>query len=160
MSVFAIAAALLTVAPATTSFAADDPEAEVQTREVVELELKIASEGRAVGKIASVVELDTETSLALSSDGHEHAVDIEVRKADEDGRLLSVTLGYQLDGEAVMQSMTIEAAPKKAKVVRSDSGGVALSVKLAPKMVSVEDAPAPSRPRFEVEDTNDPLAGV
>jgi len=159
MSAVAIAAALLTAAPAATSFAADDPEAEVQTREVVQLELKIASGGRAVGMLAQLVELDTETSLALSSDGHEHAVDIEVHKADEDGKRLSVTLGYQLDGEAVMQSMTIEAAPKKAMVVRSDDGAVALSLELAPKMVSVEE-PAPSRPRFEVEDTNDPLAGV
>ena len=86
-------------------------------------------------------------------------MDIEVRKAGEDGRL-SVTLGYQLDGEAVMQSMTIEASAKQAKVVRSDNGGVALSLTLAPKTVSVEEPPESSRPRFEVEDTDDPLAGV
>lgn len=157
----AVAAALLVAAPSVSTRAADDAEAEAETREVIDLELKIASQGRAVGSIARLVELDTATSLALQADGHEHAVDIEVRKADDEGKTLAVTLGYQVDGDAVMESMTVEAAAKKPKVVRSDGGQVALSLKLAPKTVSVDELPPPPRPRVEVvEDTNDPLAGL
>ena len=97
----------------------------------------------------------------VEADGHEHAVDIKVRKADDKGKKLAVTLGYQVDGEAVMTSVTIEARAKKAKVVRSDAGDVALSLKMAPKTVSVDQLPPPPRPRVElVEDMNDPLAGL
>lgn len=160
-AIAAVAAALLVATPSAPTLAADDAEAEVETREVVDLELKIAAEGRAVGSIAQLVELDTETSLALQADGHEHAVDIKVRKADDKGKKLAVTLGYQVDGQAVMKSLTIEAAAKKAKVVRSDGGQVALSLKLAPKVVAVDELPPPPRPRVDiVEDTDDPLAGL
>ncbi len=138
-----------------------DEEEQAETREVVDLELKIAAEGRAIGQIVRLVELDTSTSLALTADGHEHAVELRVAKADEQGKTLAVTLGYQVDGEAVMQSMTIEAAAKKAKIVRSEEGKVALSLKMAPKVVSVEELPPPSRKRIEFdEDTDDPLAGL
>ena len=82
-----------------------------------------------------------------------------MRKADERGHKLAVTVGYQRDGEAVLETVTVEAAAKKAKVVRSEGGDVALSLKLAPKRVPVEEAPA-SRRKVEVEDTNDPLAGL
>lgn len=157
----AIAAALTVTVPAAPTLAADDAEAEVETREVIDLELKIATDGRAVGSIAQLVLLDTETSLALEADGHEHAVDIKVRKADDKGKKLAVTLGYQVDGDAVLASMTIEASAKKAKIVRSDGGDVALSLKLAPKTVSVDELPPPPRPRVElVDDMNDPLAGI
>lgn len=159
----ALAAALLTAAPAIPALAADDPRAEAPTREVVDLELKIATEGRAVGRIAQLVELDTDTALALQADGHEHAVDISVRKLDERGRKLAVTLGYRRDGQAVLETVTVEAAAKEATIVRSEANGVALRLKLAPKQVSAEELPppAPSRPRIEiVEDSNDPLAGI
>ena len=159
-AIAAVATALLVAAPAAPTFAADDAQAEVETREVVDLELKIATEGRAVGSLTRLVELDKDTSLALQADGHEHAVDINVRKVDDKGKKLSVTLGYQVDGEAVMESVTLEAAAKKAKVVRSDSGQVALSLKLAPKVVSVDELPPPRRHVDIVEGTDDPLAGL
>jgi|SRR5690606_13660724 len=156
-----LAAALLTAAPATSAHAAEEPPAEAPTtREVVELELKIAAEGRAVGRIAQLVELDTDTALALRADGHEHAVDISVRKLDEHGRTLEVTLGYRRDGQAVLETVTVEASAKKAKVVRS--GDVALRLTLVPKQVSDEDLPPPPpKRRVEiVEDSNDPLGGI
>ncbi|MCX4246188.1 hypothetical protein [Paraliomyxa miuraensis] len=174
-SAAALAAALLTTAPASPVLAADDPQAaapsespseapaESETREVVALELRIAADGRAVGQIDRLVELDTDTALALLADGHEHAVDISVRKLDERGRKLAVTLGYRRDGEAVLESVTVEAAAKKAKIVRSKGSKVALSLKLAPKTVTAEELPAPEppRPRIEiVEGGNDPLAGI
>lgn len=162
-----LTAALLTAVPATPALAADDAQAEapteIQTREVVGLELRIAAEGRAVGRIDQLVELDTDTALALQADGHEHAVDISVRKVDEGGDTLAVTLGYRRDGEAVLETVTIEAAAKKAQIVRSEAGRVALSLTLSPKQVAVEELPTPEppRPRVEIiEDTNDPLAGI
>lgn len=159
-AIAAVAAALLVAIPAAPTLAADDPEVEVETHEVVDLTLKIASEGRAVGSIAQLVELDTDTALALQADGHEHSVAIKVRKANDEGSRLAVTLGYQLDGVAVLESMTIEASAQKAKIVRSDGGEVALSLELAPKTVAVDQLPPP-RPRVDfVEDTNDPLAGL
>lgn len=162
ISSFALAAAVLaSAAPASEARAADVESTDAEsTREVVDLTLKIAAQGQAVGEIAQVVELDTETALQLEADGHEHAFAITVRKADERGRKLAVTLGYQRDGEAVFETLTIEAAAKKAEVVRSEGGEVALSLKLAPKVVSDEAAPAPRRKKVEVEDTNDPLAGL
>lgn len=156
----AVAAALLTAAPATAVLAADDPQAEAPTRPAVQLDLRIAVEGRAVGRIAQVVDFDTDTALALSADGHEHAVDISVRKVDEHGRKLAVTLGYRRDGEAVLETVTVEAAAKEAKIVRSEAGDVALRLELEPTEVSTEPPPAPPRPKVVVEDTNDPLAGI
>lgn len=162
----AVAAAVsFTALAAPQALAADtEPsEEETETREVVDLELKIAARGRSVGQFAQLIELDTETSLALSTDGHEHSVLIKVNKADDDGHMLAVTLGYMRDGKPVLQTVTIEAAAKKAKVVRSEGGEVALSLELSPKTVSVEELPkpAPSHKRVEfIEDTDDPLAGV
>lgn len=157
----AVVAALTITAPSAPTHAADDPQPEAQTHEVVDLELKIAAEGRDVGRIAQLVHFDTKTSLALRADDHEHAIDIEVRKADDAGKTLSVTLGYQVDGEAVMSALTVEASAKQAKIVRSEGGEVALRFEVAPKVVSTEELPAPPRPRIELaEDTNDPLAGL
>lgn len=132
---------------------------EAQTKEVVELTLKIAASGQSVGQIARVVELDTSTALSLRTDGHQHAIAIMVRKVDDRGRTLAVTVGYERDGKEVLDTVTVEAAAKKAKIIRSEGGDVALSLTLAPKVVAVEEAP--TRPRLQVvEDTNDPLAGV
>ena len=96
----------------------------------------------------------------MSADGHDHAVAITVRKADERGRKLAVTIGYERDGKAVLETTTIEAAAKKAKIVRN--GDVALSLKLAPKTVSTDELPSKkSREKVDfVEDTNAPLAGL
>lgn len=165
ITIAAVAAVLGSAMPAADALAADTESGQTQTetREVVDLKLKIAANGRAVGQIVQLVELDTDTSLALSTDGHEHAVAIKVRKADEDGRKLAVTVGYMRDGEAVLETVTVEAAAKKAKVVRSEGGEVALSLELSPKVVSVEELPkpGPTRPRVEIiEGTDDPLAGV
>lgn len=158
ITAFALAAAV--IAPAAVAHAADSESTEsASVREVVDLSLEIAARGHSVGRIDQLLELDTETSLALEADGHEHAVSITVKKADEGGRTLAVTLGYERDGEAMLETITVEAAAKKAKVVRSEGGDVALSLKLAPKTVSEEEAPAPRR-KVEVEDTNDPLAGL
>ncbi|MCA9709562.1 MAG: hypothetical protein KDK70_27235 [Myxococcales bacterium] len=160
-AVAAVAAALLVALPTAPSRAADDAEVEVETREVVDLQLRIAAGGRDVGRIVQLVELDTDTSLALEAEGHEHAIEIKVRKADDAGKKLAVTLGYEVDGQAVMSALTIEAAAKKAKIVRSDGGDVALSLTLAPKKVSVDQLPSPPRPPVELaEDINDPLAGI
>ena len=100
----------------------------------------------------------TATRSASCAEKSRCAIAITVRKADERGHKLAVTVGYQRDGEAVLETVTVEAAAKKAKVVRSEGGDVALSLKLAPKRVPVEEARA-SRRKVEVEDTNDPLAG-
>ena len=156
----ALAVAFAVAAPAASAIAAGTESSESETREVVDLHLSIATDGRAIGKIAQLVELDTETSLALSADGHDHAVAITVRKADERGRKLAVTIGYERDGKAVLETTTIEAAAKKAKIVRN--GDVALSLKLAPKTVSTDELPSKkSREKVDfVEDTNDPLAGL
>ena len=160
ITTLALAATAASMTPVGTARAAETNEAQTEdAREVVDLELKIAADGQAVGQIAQLVELDTETALALEADGHQHAIAITVRKADERGHKLAVTVGYQRDGEAVLETVTVEAAAKKAKVVRSEGGDVALSLKLAPKRVPVEEAPA-SRRKVEVEDTNDPLAGL
>ncbi len=159
----AVASATLVAVPASSvQAAATDSATEAETREVIDLKLEIAAEGQSVGRIAQLVELDTSTSLALSADGHEHAIDIVVSKTDERGRTLAVTLGYERDGESVMKTVNLETAAKKAKVVRSEGGDVALSLTLAPRVVTAEQLPPPTRkrPRIEIEDTNDPLGGL
>ncbi len=162
VAVAAVASAAFVAAPASTVHAAAT-DADPQTRQVVDLQLEIATGGQSVARIAQLLELDTDTSLALSSDGHEHAVDIIVRKADERGRKLSVTLEYLRDGQAVLETVSVEAPAKKAKIVRSEEGDVALKFTLAPRTVTAEEVPPPPRrrPKIDiVEDTNDPLAGL
>ncbi len=160
----AVAAAVLVAAPAASVQAAGTEQTEAApTREVVDLKLRIASGEEAVVELAQLVELDTDTSLALEADGHRHAVALNVHKADDRGRKLKVTLGYERDGEPVLETVTVEAAAKKPKVIRSEQGDVALSLRMATKTVSAEELPppAPKRPRIEVDgDTNDPLAGL
>ena len=163
ITTLALAAAAVSMVPSSDARAAETESTDAEsTREVVDLSLKIAADGRAIGEIAQVVELDTETALQLEADGHEHAIALTVRKADDSGKTLAVTLGYQRDGEAIFETVTLEAAAKKAEIVRSEDGEVALSLELAPKVVSAEELePAPQRKKkVEVEDTNDPLAGL
>ncbi|MEM6991082.1 MAG: hypothetical protein AAF721_11310 [Myxococcota bacterium] len=134
----------------------------VETVEAVDVKLKIKAGNKKVGELAGIIAWDQAAELAMSVDGHEHVTSVTVHKGDAAGRKLKVQLGYQLDGKAILDTIEVDAAASRKKIVKSSDGAIAIALTLAPKQVS-PDTIAPTKPSHHIEfetDSNDPLAGL
>lgn len=142
--------------------AADDTESSAQaqpaTRQVAALQLELRAGDNQVASWAEALDFGAAKDLALSSDGHAHAVRVAVTKVDADGKKLRVQVGYQLDGKSVLETKTVDAKAGKKQTVRAADGSVAIAVTVEAKTV-----PADEETGHHIDlvvDTSDPLAGV
>ncbi len=144
---------------ASVAVAADDSEqSQPATRQVAAVQLEVVAGSSQVASWAESMDFGAATDLSHSVDGHAHAVRVAVTKVDADGKKLRVELGYQLDGKAVLETKTVDAAAGKKHTVRAADGSVAIAVTVAAKTVPVQEAP--NHHIDLVIDTSDPLGGV
>jgi hypothetical protein len=106
------------------------------------------------------VDWDQDSTINVQAGEHTHAVALTVRKRDDKGTKLGVTVAYRLDGNPIIAPFDYETKAKKREIVRTD-GGIALAITVTPKVVKV---PPPSPPKDEhdldLPDGDDPLAGL
>ena len=147
-----------TVDVAAAAAAGDTEQSQPATRQVAAVQLEVHAGSDHVASWAESLDFGAAKDLSHSADGHAHAVRVAVTKVDADGKKLRVQLGYQLDGKAVLETKTVDAAAGKKHTVRAADGSVAIAVTVAPKTIPAEEAP--SHHIDLVVDTSDPLGGV
>jgi len=169
LALIALAAALLcpTVARAAGPAGAPDPAPQADTDEAdatveaVGVQLRIKSGSKQVGKLAGLVGWDQPTELVMDVDGHRHVTSVTVRKQGDTGRKFKVALAYHLDGNAMLETVEVDAAAARKKVVRSADGKIAIALTLAPQQVAAGDVtPKTNSHRIALPGSNDPLAGL
>ena len=136
---------------------------QAETVEAVDVKLRIREGKAKVGELAGLVAFDEAAQLEMKVDGHHHVASVTVRKADDQGKKLAIVLGYQRDGKAVLEQVTVDAKAAKKKVVKSADGKIAIAVTLAPKQVSPDQLPPKKKQHHKIQlpvDRTDPLAGL
>lgn len=134
-----------------------------ETVEAVDVKLRIREGDAKVGELAGLVAFDQAAQLELDVDGHHHVASVTVRKADDEGKKLAIILGYERDGEAVLEKVEVDAKAAKKKIVKSADGKVAIALTLAPKQVSPDQLPPKKKQHRKIQlpvDRTDPLAGL
>lgn len=131
-------------------------QADYKTVVIAKVEIKQSS-GKVLKGKPQQLDLEAEQSVQLESDGHVHDVQLQVKKKDDAGRKLGVTLAYDVDGEAIIAPFEYDTTAKKREILRVD-GGLALAITLTPKKIKVE-APEPDND-IEVPDGENPLDGL
>jgi hypothetical protein len=141
----------------------------------VKIEIKLES-GRVVKPENSfTVGYGVDNNLEIQADGAKHQFLLNVkRKGDKakEAKEVSITVGYDRDGEAIIAPFTFDAKVKKREVLRIE-GGIAIAFTVTPKKVAAEapkdeegeqppeEQPKP-KPKKKIETCNvdDPLCGV
>lgn len=163
--------ATVTAAETTTT---DDAEAEAQ-REVAQVKVEMKTPRGRVIKLDSDLTVDwgVETGIDIQADGSVHQLQLTVQRKGEkkESKDIAITLGYNLDGEAIIAPYTFDSKVKKREVVRIE-GGIAFAITITPKTIKDEgggsdegdEAPPeetePPRDKIEIEDDDDPLGGL
>lgn len=97
-------------------------------------------------------------AVELSRGEKNHTVEVTVRKRDEAGNKLTVTVAYEQDGEPVIAPLTFDTRIKKREIVSTD--GVALALTVKRKTVVVEPEHKGRTDKLDEHDSDDPLAGL
>lgn len=112
----------------------------------VKIEIKLES-GRVVKPENNfTVDYGVDSNLEIQADGAKHQFLLNIkRKGDKNGKAkkdeqISITVGYDRDGEAIIAPYTFDAKVKKREVLRIE-GGVAIAFVITPKKVESADAP-------------------
>lgn len=140
----------------------DQVAAPVETVEAVDVKLAIKAGRKNVGELAGLVAWDQPAELSMDVDGHQHVTSVTVHKSDDTGRKFKVELGYLLDGKTILDTIEIDAAAARKKIVKSADGSIAIAMTLAPKQVSA-DLLVPKKSDHHIDlptDSTDPLAGL
>jgi hypothetical protein len=91
-----------------------------------------------------VFEWGDEGNVVLKYNDHTHDIALKVDK-NEDGKKISLTVGYTRDGEAVIPPQTVQSQPKKREVIRIE-GGSAIAVTVTPKTMKLDENGNPVQP--------------
>ena len=148
-----------TVAVAAEKTETERTEDKAETVEAVDVKLEVAKGDERVGELAGLVAWDQAAELSMNVDGHRHVTSVVVHKA---GKKLKVQLGYQLDGEAILESVEVSTKASRKKIVKSSDGKIAIALTLAPKTVAVDEL-APKKNDHHIDlptDNTDPLGGL
>jgi hypothetical protein len=116
--------------------------------EVAQVKIEIKLESGRVVKPESIFTVDygVDSNLEIQADGAKHQFLLNIkRKGDKNGKAkkneqVSITVGYDRDGEAIIAPYTFDAKVKKREVLRIE-GGVAIAFVITPKKVGSADAP-------------------
>jgi hypothetical protein len=141
----------------------------------VKIEIKLES-GRVVKpESAFTVDYGVDSNLEIQAEGAKHQFLLNVKRKGKEGKEakeVSITIGYDRDGEAIIAPYTFDAKVKKREVLRIE-GGIAIAFTVTPK--KVEGAPPPpkeeeqplepeqpkeKKKKIETCDSDDPLCGV
>ena len=146
-AILAVAVALPS-APATSHAADRTADAIPQSMAIVEVaivkvEVKLES-GKVIQHDGVVFEWGDEGNVVLKYNEHTHDIALKVDK-NEDGKKISLTVGYTRDGEAVIAPQTVQSAPKKREVIRIE-GGSAIAVTVTPKTMKLDENGNPVQP--------------
>ena len=164
--VAALAAPLsLALAAPDAAAAAKKTEKQDQTfKQVAQIKVEIKQESGKVIKTKGTVDFGAQGTLALAGDDHSHSVHVKVDRTEEKSEV-SITLGYDRDGEAIIAPYSFDTKVKKREVIQIE-GGIAIALQVTPKKVAVEAPPPEEKPeereeKLELEgDNNDPLGGL
>ena len=165
-------AATVTAAETTTT---DDAEAEAQ-HEVASVKVEMKTPRGRVVKLDGDLQVDwgVETGIDIEADGSTHSLQLMVQRKGEKKKSdkISITVGYTLDGEAIIAPYTFDSKVKKREVVRIE-GGAAFAITITPKTIKGEgdegtdegeelppEEVEPPRDKIEIEDEDDPLGGL
>lgn len=150
------------------------------TDEVAQVKIEIKLESGRVVKPEDVFTLGygVDNNLEIQADGAKHQFLLNVKRKGTKGKEakeVSITVGYDRDGEAIIAPFTFDAKVKKREVLRIE-GGIALAFVVTPKKVETAEAPPegeqqPEEPseqpkpkqkkkKIETCDSDDPLCGV
>jgi len=159
---FALVAPQSAVAAAKKTEKAEKTETEF--KQVAQVKVEIKQESGKVIKTKGNVDFGAEGTLALAGDDHSHSVHVKV-DAGESKSDVSITLGYDRDGEAIIAPYSFDTKVKKREVIQIE-GGIAIALLITPKKVAVEAPPPEEKPEEREEklelqgDDNDPLGGL
>lgn len=137
----------------------DQTEERAEQVEAVDVKVEVAAGEKRVGELAGIVAWDQAAELSMEVDGHRHVTSVVVHKA---GKNLKVQLGYQLDGESILESVEVSAKASRKKIVKSSDGAIAIALTLAPKTVTADEL-APKKNHHHIDlptDNTDPLGGL
>jgi hypothetical protein len=155
------------------------PDPNQPTDEVAQIKLEIKLESGRVVKPESAFTLDygVDSNVEIQADGAKHQFLLNVKRKGDKGKEakeVSITVGYDRDGEAIIAPFTFDAKVKKREVLRIE-GGIALAFVITPKKVEApkppegeeqpvepEEQPKPKDKKKKIEtcDSDDPLCGV
>lgn len=147
--------------------------------EVAQVKIEIKLESGRVVKPENVFTVDygVDNNLEIQADGAKHQFLLNVKRKGDKGKEakeVSITVGYDRDGEAIIAPFTFDAKVKKREVLRIE-GGIALAFVVTPKKVEApkppegeqqpEEPDEPEKPKtkkkkIETCDADDPLCGV
>lgn len=156
---------------------ANDESETPAERDVLDVKIEVKrKDGRVIKSADSfIVDWDVQTALAIQAEGNKHEFSLLVQRKGEDKKTkdVSITVGYDIDGEPIIAPFTFDSKVKKREVLRIE-GGMAIALTLTPKTIKAEggkteptedDEEAPEeedkpRDKIEIEDGDDPLGGV
>lgn len=148
--------------------------------EVAQVRIEIKLESGRVVKPENIFTVDygVDSNLEIQADGAKHQFLLNIKRKGKQGKEakeVSITVGYDRDGEAIIAPFTFDAKVKKREVLRIE-GGIALAFVVTPKKVEGEAAPKQEeeqpggpegkqptekkRKKIETCDADDPLCGV
>ena len=147
--------------------------------EVAQVKIEIKLESGRVIKPENVftVGYGVENNLEIQAEGAKHQFLLNVKRKGDKGKEakeVSITVGYDRDGEAIIAPFTFDAKVKKREVLRIE-GGIALAFVVTPKKVEgqeppegeqqpeePEEQPKPKEKKKKIEtcEEDDPLCGV
>lgn len=156
----------------------EDPSQPKDEVAQVKIEIKLES-GRVVKpENAFTVDYGVDSNLEIQAEGAKHQFLLNVKRKGDKGKEakeISITVGYDRDGEAIIAPFTFDAKVKKREVLRIE-GGIALAFVVTPKKVQgaeppkdegngeeqPEEQPKPKEKKKKIEtcDADDPLCGV
>jgi hypothetical protein len=153
---------------------AEQPKDEVAQ---VKIEIKLES-GRVVKpESAFTIDYGVDSNLEIQAEGAKHQFMLNIKRKGKEGKEakeVSITVGYDRDGEAIIAPFTFDAKVKKREVLRIE-GGIAIAFTITPKKVEgvapPEGEQQPEEPleppkekekkkKIETCDSDDPLCGV
>jgi len=141
----------------------------------IKIEIKLES-GRVVKpESAFTVDYGVDSNLEIQAEGAKHQFLLNVKRKGDKGKEakeISITIGYDRDGEAIIAPYTFDAKVKKREVLRIE-GGIAIAFTVTPKKVEgaappkeeeqpvePEEQPKDKKKKIETCDSDDPLCGV
>lgn len=169
-----VALGLMMMGPAAPVGAAEGDQTAEAPRQVAQIKIEIKLESGRVIKPEDnfTVEFGVDNSLEIQAEGSSHLFSVKVDKkgSKKDSKDVSVTVGYNRDGEAVIAPYTFDTKVKKREVVRVE-GGLAIALTVTPKKAEGDKPPEDEevvpeekqKPRDKIEiseDEDDPLGGL
>lgn len=134
-------------------------------KQVAHVKVEIKQESGKVVKSTGVVDWGADGRIELAGDAHTHAVLVKIERDVDSKKKVSITVGYDRDGEALIAPYTFESTVKKREVIEIE-GGIAIALQVTPKKVAVDAPPPEEKPEEREEklkiggDNNDPLGGL